>query len=190
MGKSLREALAEHMGALRARGIAPESIPDLDELEVSLPTNGYNEEETRPRKLGKRALAKREPRSTAAKVAPAVSAGARHAPARAEGAAARPRPDGPVAAPRPPSIGKMLQRRAEQRRHEASQRDELRQQLSALRGEEADEQALKGFLSALERETGALPPLNVVLEAMREAGSARPEAVGDAVRRYYRRARR
>jgi hypothetical protein len=83
----------------------------------------------------------------------------------------------------------MLQHRAEQRRQETNQRDELRQQLGSVRGSEVDEDTLRDFLAALERETGALPPMHVVLEAVRDAGSDKPEAVGNAVRRYYRRAR-
>jgi hypothetical protein len=38
-------------------------------------------------------------------------------------------------------------------------------------------------------ETGALPPLNVVLEASRNAATADPVEIGNQVRLYYRRAR-
>lgn len=194
MGKSLREALAEKMVQLRARGIAPEFVPELEEPElISYPVNGYDEGD-RPRKLGKRAQARRQgpapriarPQSAGPGRQPARTAAggsaARHAPTRADGALGRP-------APRPPSVSRMLQHRAEQRRQETNQRDELRQQLCAVRGADVDEEGLKTFLDALEQETGALPPPQVVLEAMREASSDNPEAVGNAVRRYYRRAR-
>lgn len=175
MGKSLREALAEQMTALRAYGLAPEVLPDSDEAEPPLPTNGY--EADRPRRLGKRATAKRLP------VRPPARTGAAHP------AVAAPEPGAANGSPRPAGIGKLLERRADQRRQEQSQREEICQQLSRVRGSEVDDVAVTAFLRGLERETGALPPFRVVLEAMRDADSDNPLAVADAVRRYYRRPR-
>src|SRR5688572_6168255 len=100
MGKSLKEALAEQMVALRERGIAPEELPEGEEPEAPLPTNGY-EAESRPRKLGKRAVAKRHEGRPASLSRATTAVGERPT--------LRP-------APRPPSIGKMLEHRAEQRR--------------------------------------------------------------------------
>lgn len=178
MGKSLKEALAEQMTALRARGIAPELVPDGEAPEVALPTNGYDTDE-RPRRMGKRALSKRSPRAAAPRGAIPKSR-----PGRAATEAAPPQ-----VVPRPPSIGKMLQHRAEERRKETEQHEALRQQLSTIRGGEVDETEVTAFTNALGRETGALPPMHVVMDALREARSDDPAAVGDAVRRYYRRPR-
>ncbi len=95
------------------------------------------------------------------------------------------RPNGP----RPPSQSDLLQQRAEQRRREQEQRDGVRGVLESVRGGEVDDDALNAFLGELTAETGALPPLGVVVEAMRTAGTDQVRAIGDEVRAYYRRPR-
>ena len=68
-------------------------------------------------------------------------------------------------------------------------RDQLRQLLGGFTGEELDDAGLEKFFSQLTVETGALPPLNVVLEASRNAATADPVEIGNQVRLYYRRSR-
>jgi hypothetical protein len=48
---------------------------------------------------------------------------------------------------------------------------------------------MEQFFGQLAVETGALPPLNIVLEALRSAGNATPGEVAHQVRLYYRRPR-
>jgi hypothetical protein len=72
---------------------------------------------------------------------------------------------------------------------EQSDRNEIRQLLTTFKGEDADDAAIERFFAQLAVETGALPPLNVVLTAMQNAGNANPEEVGNQVRLHYRRAR-
>jgi predicted NAD/FAD-binding protein len=48
---------------------------------------------------------------------------------------------------------------------------------------------LMAFFEELGVETGALPPLHVVLEALKSAGNSKPSDVADQVRLYYRRPR-
>jgi hypothetical protein len=83
----------------------------------------------------------------------------------------------------------MLRRNAERIQREQSQRNDIRELLTGYSGREADDAAMERFFSDLSVETGALPPLNVVLEALRAAGSADAVAVGDQVRLHNRRAR-
>jgi len=91
--------------------------------------------------------------------------------------------------PRPPSQSDLLQQRADQRRREQEQRDGVRAALEAVRGGPVDEEALNAFLSELTAETGALPPMGIVVEAMRTAGTDQVRSIGDEVRAYYRRPR-
>ena len=83
----------------------------------------------------------------------------------------------------------MLRRNAERIQREQTDRNDIRQVLSGFAGEELDDAAVETFFSQLGVETGALPPLHVVLEALRSAGNANPVAVADQVRQYYRRPR-
>jgi hypothetical protein len=83
----------------------------------------------------------------------------------------------------------MLRRNAERIQREQADRAEIQQLLTAYQGEEADEAAVEKFFSQLAVETGVLPPLDVVLTALRNAGKADPVEVGNQVRLYYRRPR-
>ena len=96
-----------------------------------------------------------------------------------------PRPMGP----RPASRSDMLRRNAERIQREQTDRNEIRQILTTYAGEEVDDAAVETFFSQLGVETGVLPPLHVVLEALRNAGNANPVEVADQVRQYYRRPR-
>jgi hypothetical protein len=91
----------------------------------------------------------------------------------------------------PPQMGTTdrLRERAEQRRREEETRDQLVQQLATVTGGEATGEALDEFLGKLTVETGALPPLERVLEALKLANSAEPAKVGNAVRQLFRRPR-
>jgi len=48
---------------------------------------------------------------------------------------------------------------------------------------------METFSHGLQEETGALPPPRIVVEAIKEAKSAEPRRIADAVRAYYRRPR-
>ena len=65
----------------------------------------------------------------------------------------------------------------------------MRQLLGELSGKTMDDQAMEAFSRGLAEETGALPPPRIVVEAIKEAQSADPRKIGDAVRAYYRRPR-
>ena len=116
------------------------------------------------------------------------------APARPAGP---PRPIGPpgpqgprpMGGPRVASRSDMLRRNAERIQREQTDRADIRQLLSTYSGDEVDDAAVETFFSQLGVETGALPPLHVVLEALRNAGNANPVEVADQVRQYYRRPR-
>lgn len=105
-----------------------------------------------------------------------------------------PRPDRPgFGAPRPggpprPGVGRteMMQQRAEQRRQEEDDIAEMRRLLGELSGQEMDEAAMDTFSRALTEETGALPPPRIVVDAIKQTGSADAQKIGDAVRAYYR----
>jgi hypothetical protein len=83
----------------------------------------------------------------------------------------------------------MLRRNAERLQQEQADRTEINTLLTSYSGEEADDAALEKFFSQLAVETGALPPLNVVLEALQNAGNADPSEVGNQVRMHYKRAK-
>ncbi|MGI9145882.1 MAG: hypothetical protein ACR2IK_04935 [Chloroflexota bacterium] len=102
-----------------------------------------------------------------------------------------PRPGGPPMPGRLPSRTNMLQQRAEQRRKDEDDIVEMRQLLAEFGGESAivDDEAMEAFSRALAEETGALPPPRIVVDAIKEAHSADPRKIGDAVRAYYRRPR-
>jgi len=101
-----------------------------------------------------------------------------------------PRPGGPPSGPgRPPSRTSMLQQRAEQRRRDEEDITEMRRLLAEFSGQEIDDHYMETFSRGLAQETGALPPPHIVVEAIREAQSAEPRKIGDAVRAHYRRPR-
>ena len=106
-------------------------------------------------------------------------------PPRAGGPMGRPGPMGP----RPAGRSDMLRRNAERIQREQTDRNEIRQVLAGYAGAEPDDTAVETFFQQLAVETGALPPLHVVLEALRNAGTAQPAEVGNQVRLYYRRPR-
>jgi hypothetical protein len=81
----------------------------------------------------------------------------------------------------------MLQQRADQRRREETDIAEMRRLLAEISGEEIDDKFMEAFSRGLAEETGALPPPNIVVEAIRESQSADPRKIGDAVRAHYRR---
>lgn len=99
-----------------------------------------------------------------------------------------PRPGGPRPAPRPDRTD-MLRRNAERIQREQVDRGEIQKVLAGYAAEEVDDAGIEQFLAQLGTETGALPPLHVVLEALRNAGSANPVEVGHQVRLHYRRPR-
>jgi hypothetical protein len=99
-----------------------------------------------------------------------------------------PRPGGPLPPGRGvPSRTNMLQQRAEQRRRDEDDIIEMRRLLSEYGGATVDDEAMEIFSRALTDETGALPPPRIVVDAIKEAQSADPRKIGDAVRAYYRR---
>jgi len=108
-------------------------------------------------------------------------------PRPAAGQPVQPRPA--FNGPRVPGRSDMLRRNAERLQREQQDRTEIRQLLSTYKTEELDDAAVETFFSQLAVETGALPPLNVVLAALQEAGNAEPMDVGNQVRQYYRRSR-
>jgi len=83
----------------------------------------------------------------------------------------------------------MLRRNAERIQREQQERQEIRTLLSTYNAEEVDDEGVEKFFSQLAVETGALPPLNVVVAALQGAGKADPSEVGNQVRQYYRRSR-
>jgi hypothetical protein len=83
----------------------------------------------------------------------------------------------------------MLQQRAEQRRRDEDDITEMRTLLAEYAGQEIDDQFMETFSHGLQEETGALPPPRIVVEAIKEAKSAEPRKIADAVRAYYRRPR-
>ncbi len=83
-----------------------------------------------------------------------------------------------------------LQQRAEQRRREDEQRTQLQDLLTRTTGSEPDGEAFDRFLADLTVETGALPPLDRVIEAVELANSIEPAKVGEQIRALYRRSRR
>ena len=96
-----------------------------------------------------------------------------------------PRPGGP------PQLSQdaRLQQAAERRRREAGQRDELTALLTEHTGAEATNEVFDKFLTDLTVETGALPELGRVVEAVKLANSIEPAKVGNAVRQLFRRPR-
>ena len=82
-----------------------------------------------------------------------------------------------------------LQQAAERRRREAGQRDELMALLAQHTGAEATQEVFDKFLSDLTVETGALPELGRVVEAVKLADGIEPAKVGNAVRQLFRRGR-
>jgi hypothetical protein len=82
-----------------------------------------------------------------------------------------------------------LQQNAERRRREAGQRDELLALLATHTGAEATNEVFDKFLTDLTVETGALPELGRVVEAVKLADSIEPAKVGNAVRQLFRRGR-
>ena len=96
-------------------------------------------------------------------------------------------PGGPPRAPA--SRSDMLRRNAERIQREQADRGEIQQLLAGYSDGEVDDAAVETFFSELGVETGALPPLHVVVEALKNAGNARPSEVADQVRLYYRRPR-
>jgi hypothetical protein len=83
----------------------------------------------------------------------------------------------------------MLQQRADQRRRDDDDIQEMRRLLAEFSGQEIDDQFMETFSRGLLEETGALPPPRIVVEAMKESKSAEPRRIADAVRAYYRRPR-
>ncbi len=102
-----------------------------------------------------------------------------------------PRLGAPAVPGRAPSRTNMLQQRAEQRRRDEDDIAEMRRLLAEYGGESVvvDDEAMETFSRALAEETGALPPPRIVVDAIKEAQTADPRKIGDAVRAYYRRPR-
>jgi hypothetical protein len=94
-----------------------------------------------------------------------------------------------MAGPRPAPRADMLRRNAERMQQEQTDRAEIRTLLGSYSGEEADDAAMEKFFSQLAVETGVLPPLHIVREALQKAGNATATEVGNQVRLHYRRAK-
>ena len=102
----------------------------------------------------------------------------------------RPGPGQPnLVGPRPTPRSDMLRRNAERLQREQADRNEIQQLLSSYSGGEADDAAVERFFAQLAVETGALPPLNIIVGALQSSGNADPAEVGNQVRLHYRRAR-
>ncbi len=101
-----------------------------------------------------------------------------------------PRPAGP-GGPGPMGQGPDLraQQAAERRRREAGQRDELLALIATHGGVEATPEVYDKFLSDLTVETGALPEIGRVIDAIKIAKSIEAAKVGNAVRALFRRPR-
>ena len=82
-----------------------------------------------------------------------------------------------------------LQQNAERRRRESGQRDELMALLAQHTGAEATPEVFDKFLADLTVETGALPEIGRVIEAIKLANSIEAAKVGNAVRQLFRRSR-
>jgi hypothetical protein len=82
-----------------------------------------------------------------------------------------------------------LQQNAERRRRETGQRDELMALLTQHTGAESTQEVFDKFLADLTVETGALPELGRVVEAVKLANSIEAPKVGNAVRQLFRRPR-
>ena len=82
-----------------------------------------------------------------------------------------------------------LQQAAERRRREAGQRDEMMALLATHTGAEATQEVFDKFLADLTVETGALPEIGRVVEAIKLANSIEAAKVGNAVRQLFRRGR-
>ena len=89
----------------------------------------------------------------------------------------------------PPSRTALMQQRADQRRRDEEDIQEMRRLLAEFSGATIDDQFMETFSRGLAEETGALPPPRIVVEAIKEAQTADPRKIGDAVRAYYRRPR-
>lgn len=215
MPKSLKEALLEQLGALQERGLAPSEVPDAEEPDEPM-FDAYNSGSgtalaTRPRSAktrrpdGARRVDQRSPRGRRTQFEgggeefedpdragargkrPAKSANTRWRRSEPEMEMS---PAGPAAAPAAPvSRTDLLRERAEQRRREETDRQELVDVLQGYRGAPIDEDGITAFFAALTEEVGALPPLRVVLHAARAAETDQPDKIGDQVRVYYRSAR-
>jgi len=214
--KSLKEALMEQLGALQERGLAPSEVPDAEEPDEpafnSYGSTGSTALATRPR------AAKPRLRPDAGRRTPRPGAGRRDQfdrpgggdefddsdrggakgkrPAKASTRFRRAEPEmemaaAPQGAPAPAvSRTDLLRERAEQRRRDDADRQEVVDALQGYRaGEAVDEEAITAFFAQLTEEVGALPPLRVVLHALRAAQTDQPAKVGDQVRVYYRTSR-
>jgi hypothetical protein len=82
-----------------------------------------------------------------------------------------------------------LQQNAERRRRESGQRDELMALLAQHTGAEATQEVFDKFLADLTVETGALPEIGRVIDAIKLAKSIEAPTVGNAVRQLFRRPR-
>jgi len=109
-----------------------------------------------------------------------------------------PRPPGPggqqfagpgEGGPRQPGVTDRLRERAEQRRRDQGEREQLQRVLTEIMGAEPDSDQYDKFLADLTVEVGALPPLERLVEALQLANSVEPAKVGDQVRALYRRPR-
>jgi hypothetical protein len=103
-----------------------------------------------------------------------------------------PRPPGPVdGRPGAPqhSVTDRLRQRAEQRRRDDEQREQLQTLIATTTGSDADGATFDKFLADLTQEVGALPPLERVIEAVQLANTIEPFKVGEQIRRLYRRPR-
>src|SRR5436190_22883198 len=91
----------------------------------------------------------------------------------------------------PPQMGttERLQRNAELKRREEGMREQLQGLLTTVGGLEVTPEVYDKWLSDLTVETGALPPIDRVVEAIRLANSIEAAKVGNAVRQLFRRPR-
>jgi hypothetical protein len=101
------------------------------------------------------------------------------------------RPGGPGGPGGPPQMGttERLQRNAELKRREEGMREQLQGLLNTVGGLEVTPEVYDKWLADLTVETGALPPIERVVEAIQLSNSIEAAKVGNAVRQLFRRSR-
>jgi len=82
-----------------------------------------------------------------------------------------------------------LQRNAELKRREEGMREQLQGLLNTVGGLDVTPEVYDKWLADLTVETGALPPIDRVVEAIQLANSIEAAKVGNAVRQLFRRPR-
>lgn len=213
MPKSLKEALLEQLDALQERGLAPAQVPEVEEepetrfngsgtadFDMSTPRrrNSRNRQRVDGQRRPERDARARRPQAAAPFEEGDDGEQSRGRSRRARVAPRERRPDQPAEfvapAPQQPSAPPVsrtdiLRERSDQRKRDQNERQEISDLLSGYRGAAPSDDDIQQFFAVLTEEVGALPPLRVVVQALRLAESDQPSAVGSQVRAYYRSAR-